>query len=190
MPFDRHRSGLTLGEAAGWALVSAEEAAGDWSAAICGWGNTSDAVHMTAPDTKGRGLARAIAKACAMAGRAARDIDLIAAHGTATVFSDAMEMAAFRASLPGPVPVFSVKGGVGHTLGAAGLIQILIAARAMALGVAPPTVGLHVPEDAAAGWASGQALTLAAAGRRRLALSTNSGFGGVNTALLLEGRFK
>jgi 3-oxoacyl-(acyl-carrier-protein) synthase len=187
-PFDADRSGLTLGEAAAWAMVSTEEAAGDWSAAICGWGNTSDAMHMTAPDAEGKGLVRAIAKACAMAGRTAEDIDLIAAHGTATVYSDAMEMAAFRASVRRPVPVFSVKGGVGHTLGAAGLVQVLVAARALALGVVPPNVGLQEPEEAASGWASGQAVPLPAVGRRWAALSTNSGFGGVNTALLLEGR--
>ena len=187
-PFDADRAGLTLGEAAAWTLVSTEEEETEATAVIAGWGNTSDAFHMTAPDAEGRGLARAIAKACAMSGRGAGEIDLIAAHGTATVFSDAMEMAAFRASLPRPVPMFSVKGGVGHTLGAAGLVQILVAVRALAEGVVPPTVGLRLAEDAAEGWVRGQAVRLAAAGGRRLALSTNSGFGGVNTAILLEGR--
>jgi 3-oxoacyl-[acyl-carrier-protein] synthase II len=183
-PFDDQRAGLTLGEAAAWALVSSDDAA-DGSATIAGWGNTSDAVHMTAPDAEGRGLAHAIAKACAMARRDPAEISLIAAHGTATVFSDAMEMAAFRAALPRPVPVFSVKGGVGHTLGAAGLVQILVAVRALAAGIVPPTVGLRQLDAAAAGWAGGQSL---ATDGGRLALSTNSGFGGVNTALLLEGR--
>jgi 3-oxoacyl-[acyl-carrier-protein] synthase II len=190
-PFDADRAGLTLGDAAAWALVSAGEDAPDAAAAIVGWGNTSDAFHMTAPDAQGRGLVRAIHKACAMAGRDPGEIRMIAAHGTATVFSDAMEMAAFRASLPAPVPAFSVKGGVGHNLGAAGLVQILVAARALAEGVVPPTVGLRLPDEAAEGWACGQAVRLAAGGAGeagRLALSTNSGFGGVNTAILLEGR--
>lgn len=187
-PFDARRDGLTLGEAAAWAVVSAEDAAADSPTAIAGWGQTSDAFHMTAPDAAGRGLARAIAKACAMAGRDPADIDLIAAHGTGTVFSDAMEMAAFRSSVPRPVPVFSVKGGVGHTLGAAGLVQILVTQRAMGLGMAPPTVGLDVPDETAAGWTSNRPAPLPPRATGRLALSTNSGFGGINAAILLEGR--
>jgi 3-oxoacyl-(acyl-carrier-protein) synthase len=187
-PFDADRSGLTLGEAAAWVLVSSDQETPDGSAALTGWGNTSDAVHMTAPDAKGRGLSRAIVKACAMAGREPSDIDLIAAHGTATAFSDAMEMASFHASFPHPVPVFAVKGGVGHNLGAAGLVQILVALRAMAQGVVPPTVGLRTPDEAAAGWVHGTPVILPPSTTARLALSTNSGFGGVNTALLLEGR--
>jgi 3-oxoacyl-[acyl-carrier-protein] synthase II len=114
-------------------------------------------------------------------------VDLIAAHGTATSYSDAMEMVAFRAAMGRPRPVFSVKGGVGHTLAPAGLVQILVAGRAMSLGLAPPTVGLTSPDDVAAGWVHGEAAALGAgrSGTGRLALSTNSGFGGVNTAILL-----
>jgi 3-oxoacyl-[acyl-carrier-protein] synthase II len=190
-PFDAERSGLTLGEAAAWTLVSSDEAPAtpSWSASLLGWGNTTDAFHMTAPDPTGNGLARAIAKACAMAGRNADDISLIAAHGTATLFSDAMEILAFRKALSGPKPLFSVKGGVGHTLGAAGLLQILVAIRAMSLGLVPPTVGMSVPDLGAIGWVANQAVALRSAnGTARMALSTNSGFGGVNTAILLEGR--
>ncbi|MGD0388021.1 MAG: beta-ketoacyl synthase N-terminal-like domain-containing protein [Tepidisphaeraceae bacterium] len=178
-PFDRDRAGLTLGEAFGWALVTS----GRGGLSILGWGNTTDAVHMTAPDRTAAGLLRAIAKSCAMAGRPADEVALIAAHGTATSYSDAMEMVAFRAAMGRPRPVFSVKGGVGHTLAPAGLVQILVAGRAMALGVAPPTVGLTSPDDAAAGWVHGDAAPIVG----RLALSTNSGFGGVNTAILLGG---
>jgi len=178
-PFDRQRAGLTLGEAFGWALVTS----GSEGISILGWGNTTDAVHMTAPDRSAAGLSRAIAKSLAMAGRSADDVALIAAHGTATLYSDAMEMVAFRAAMGRPRPVFSVKGGVGHTLAPAGLVQILVAGRALSLGLAPPTVGLSSPDDGAAGWVHGEAAPFAG----RLALSTNSGFGGVNTAILLGG---
>ena len=126
-PFDAERSGLTLGEAVAWALVTS----GQEGMSILGWGNTTDAVHMTAPDRNAGGLSRAIAKAFAMSGRSPGEIGLIAAHGTGTIYSDAMEMVAFRDKFAAPRPVFSVKGGVGHTLAAAGLVQILVAGRAI-----------------------------------------------------------
>jgi 3-oxoacyl-[acyl-carrier-protein] synthase II len=176
-PFDRGRTGLTLGEAFGWALVTS----GGDGLSILGWGNTTDAVHMTAPDRNAGGLLRAVGKALAMAGKSADDVAVIAAHGTATSYSDAMEMVAFRAAIGRPRPVFSVKGGVGHTLAPAGLVQILVAGRALSLGLAPPTVGLTSPDDDAAGWVRAEAAPVVG----RLALSTNSGFGGVNTAILL-----
>jgi 3-oxoacyl-(acyl-carrier-protein) synthase len=179
-PFDRERCGLTLGEAAAWALVK-EQVEGT---KILGWGSTTDAVHMTAPDRNARGLSRAIEKAAAMAQRPLEDVGLIAAHGTATQYSDAMEITAFRAGIPSPRPVFSIKGAIGHTLAAAGLVQILVAARAMERATAPPTIGCDSPDDAATGWARGSAVPLENA---HLALSTNSGFGGVNTAIILGG---
>jgi len=182
-PFDADRSGLTLGEAAAWALVARDDLSEstDASTAILGWGSTTDAVHMTAPDRGARGLARAIAKACVMAGRSADEVSFIAAHGTATIYSDAMELLAFGGAVRKPVPIFSVKGGVGHTLAAAGLVQILVAARARASGIVPPTVGLSTPDPTAGGWVHRQPIWLDSA---PLALSTNSGFGGVNTAIL------
>jgi 3-oxoacyl-[acyl-carrier-protein] synthase II len=183
-PFDAHRDGLTLGEAAAWALLASEDQPPEQNptVSILGWGNTTDAVHMTAPDRNADGLSRAIAKACAMAGRSAAQIEFIAAHGTATLYSDAMELCAFSSAMTEPRPIFSIKGGIGHTLAAAGLAQILVAGRAMSLGVVPPTVGLTAPDPAAAGWAHTTPVHI---GSASLALSTNSGFGGVNTALLL-----
>jgi 3-oxoacyl-[acyl-carrier-protein] synthase II len=183
-PFDARRSGLTLGEAAAWVMLSDEQSNGD--AAILGWGSTTDAIHMTAPDRAGAGLSAAINKACAMAHRSAQEVGFIAAHGTATLYSDAMELTAFKEVFHNkPRPIFSVKGGVGHTLGAAGLVQFLVAERAMSAGIVPPTVGFSVAEESASGWASDRPITIAP---RKLALSTNSGFGGVNTAVLLGGR--
>ena len=183
-PFDAERNGLTLGEAAAWALVTSEDSplAGGSSTAILGWGNTTDAVHMTAPHREGNGLSRAITRACAMAECPTKDIAFVAAHGTATIYSDAMELAAFRTALGTPRPIFSVKGGTGHALSAAGLVQILVCGRALSLGVVPPTIGLETPEAVAAGWATTKPTRIDPAIR---ALSTNSGFGGVNTAIVL-----
>jgi 3-oxoacyl-[acyl-carrier-protein] synthase II len=181
-PFDRDRSGLTLGEAVAWAVVSAAPSPN--FPLIRDWGNTTDAIHMTAPDRNASGLARAITKSLRnFAGDPSR-IAFVAAHGTGTIYSDAMEMVAFRNTIREPRPVFSIKGAIGHTLSAAGLVQFLVAACALLRRQAPPTVGLSVVDDAAAGWATTSLTPLEPLG---YALSTNSGFGGVNTAILLGG---
>jgi 3-oxoacyl-(acyl-carrier-protein) synthase len=178
-PFDANRCGLTLGEAAGWMLLADTNAAD--ATRILGWGNTTDAVHMTAPDRNGLGLSRAVNKAIAMAGCKSADVGFIAAHGTGTQYSDAMEMTAFRRAVSSPRPVFSVKGAVGHTMAAAGLVQILVAGLALRRGIVPPTIGCVAPDAPAADWLRG------ANSNATIALSTNSGFGGVNTAILLGG---
>jgi 3-oxoacyl-(acyl-carrier-protein) synthase len=139
---------------------------------------------MTAPDRNAQGLSRAIAKACAMAGKKVDEISFIAAHGTATLYSDAMELLAFHGATQRPRPIFSVKGGIGHTLASAGLVQIMVAARAMSSGIIPPTVGLVLPDPSALDWAHPTSVRI---GRAPVALSTSSGFGGVNTAILLGG---
>ncbi len=182
-PFDAQRCGLTLGEAAAWALVTSDpSAAGSSAVSILGWGNTTDAMHMTAPHRDAAGLSRAILRTCAMADCGPGELAFIAAHGTATLYSDAMELVAFRRALESPKPIFSVKGAVGHTLAAAGLVQILVAGRALSQGIVPPTIGLENPDASAIGWANSDSIRIAAPTR---ALSTNSGFGGVNTAVVL-----
>jgi len=180
-PFNTNRRGLSLGEAAAWAILR-EDSADEVAPCILGWGNTSDAVHMTAPDREANGLLRAIQKSMAMAKCNATDIAMIAAHGTGTVYSDAMEMLAFRRAFGTPQPVFSIKGAIGHTLGAAGLVQILVACKALESGVVPPSVGIMTPDENAVNWVGGECKSI---GKNRLALSTNSGFGGVNTAIVL-----
>jgi 3-oxoacyl-[acyl-carrier-protein] synthase II len=182
-PFDAERSGLTLGEAAAWVLLrSGEMPTSNGAASILGWGNSTDAIHMTAPDRSARGLSRAIAKACKMGDRTSGEILFVAAHGTATLYSDSMELLAFKNSFGQPKPVFSIKGGVGHTLASAALLQILVSARAMAEGILPGTVGLMEPDPNSAGWVRSISSKLDSAS---VALSTNSGFGGVNTAILV-----
>ena len=184
-PFDRNRAGLTVGEAAAVALVMSEERAlregrpilGE----IAGWGLSDDANHMTGPSRDSAGLMAAIGRALATAGVTADAIGLIGAHGTGTRYNDEMEMRAFRA-LFAPVPVHSVKGAIGHTMGAAGLVEALVALRALHAGVAPPTVNLVEADDDAAGWVAAAPREVTA----RVALLTNAGFGGVNSALVLR----
>jgi 3-oxoacyl-(acyl-carrier-protein) synthase len=81
-----------------------------------------------------------------------------------------------------PLPVYSVKGGIGHTMGAAGLVEMLIALRALREGVVPPTVNMKEVDDDARGWASDRQQPVRLNSR---ALVTNAGFSGINTALVL-----
>lgn len=187
-PFDRDRDGLTLGEAAAVALVlSAERAEREGLsplAEVCGWGIASDANHMTGPSRTGDGLARAVQDALHSARGAPSEIQSVCAHGTGTVYNDAMEMKAFKLVFgASPVPVYSIKGATGHTMGGAGLLELLIAIRSLREGIVPACVGLNTPDADAAGWVTTAAQE--AASDASLVLSTNSGFGGVNSAVIL-----
>ncbi|HEY6011049.1 MAG TPA: beta-ketoacyl synthase N-terminal-like domain-containing protein [Nitrospirota bacterium] len=186
-PFDRDRAGLNVGEAAAYALLMSGERAGRENrpvlGSILGWGLSDDANHMTGPSRESEGLILAVTKAISAAGIAPEDIGCIAAHGTGTVFNDAMEMRAFRAVFKDSArPLYSIKGGIGHTMGAAGLVETIIAMKALKEGTIPPTVNLKQPDADAAGWVSDQSRPIRAQAR---ALVTNAGFSGVNTALVL-----
>jgi 3-oxoacyl-[acyl-carrier-protein] synthase II len=188
-PFDSDRKGLSLGEAAGWALLMSERRARAEGRPIIGrvdgWGLSNDANHMTGPSRDGQGLAAAIEKALGRAGRDAPDVACVSAHGTGTVYNDAMEMKAFRRVFgERAAPTYSVKGAVGHTLGAAGLVETLVALQALHERTVPPTIGLAHADDDARGWVSTAAVRLAQPGA---ALLTNAGFGGINAALVLAG---
>lgn len=186
-PFDKHRAGLNVGEAAAYALVMSEERAIRENrpvlGTLAGWGLSDDANHMTGPSRESEGLVLAISKALASAGAGPGDVGFISAHGTGTVYNDQMEMRAFRSAFKGAKrPVYSIKGGIGHTMGAAGLVEMIIALRALKERIVPPTVNLTEPDDDARGWVSGGQQAIQAGA---LALVTNAGFSGVNTALVL-----
>ncbi len=185
-PFDKNRAGLNVGEAAAFALVMSEERARKEARTVlgelAGWGLSDDANHMTGPSRESEGLIAAINKALHAAKISPEEVGFIAAHGTGTQYNDAMEMRAFRSVFQGrKLPVYSLKGGIGHTMGAAGLVEMIIAQRALQQKLAPPTVNLQHPDDDAAGWVSGEQQPVQ--GTR--ALITNAGFSGVNTALVL-----
>jgi 3-oxoacyl-[acyl-carrier-protein] synthase II len=186
-PFDRHRAGLNVGEAAAVALVMSEARARREGrpllGEIAGWGLSDDANHMTGPSRDSAGLIQAITRALAVAGVTAQAIGLIGAHGTGTRYNDEMEMRAFHGVFGDrPVPAYSVKGAIGHTMGAAGLVETLIALRSLKEGLAPPSVNLVEADDDAAGWVAAHPRPVAA----KAALVTNAGFGGINTALVLR----
>jgi 3-oxoacyl-[acyl-carrier-protein] synthase II len=186
-PFDKHRAGLNVGEAAAYALLMSEERATREDrpvlGTLAGWGLSDDANHMTGPSRESEGLILAISKALASAGAGPGEVGFISAHGTGTLYNDQMEMRAFRAVFNGATrPVYSIKGGIGHTMGAAGLVEMIIALRALKERIVPPTVNLKDPDDEARGWVSDQQQSLQAGAR---ALVTNAGFSGVNTALVV-----
>ncbi len=185
-PFDRDRRGLTVGEAAGVAVLLREDRAAREGrprlGTVAGWGLASDANHMTGPSRDGDGLACAIEAALRRASAGPEAVGSICAHGTGTPYNDAMEMRAFGRVFARPAPVYSVKGAIGHTMGAAGLVEAAVALTAMKAGVAPATAGLRTAAPEAAGWVAPEPVPLPPG---RLALSTNSGFGGVNAALVL-----
>jgi 3-oxoacyl-[acyl-carrier-protein] synthase II len=187
-PFDAQRRGLMLGEACGYALLMSSERAARESRAVfgevAGWGLTNDANHMTGPSRDGQGLVAAIGKALRSAGMEPDAIGSISAHGTGTPYNDAMELKAFGAVFgAAPRPTYSVKGGIGHTLGAAGLVEMLVALESLRQAIVPPTVNLRTVDPLAQGWVAPQAVSLRSA---EATLSTNSGFGGINAALILK----
>lgn len=186
-PFDRNRDGLTLGDGgAALLLMSRGRAAREGRpelGVVAGWGAANDATHITAPARDACGLAQSVHQALARAALVPGDIAAISAHGTATPYNDAMELTAFRAIFAGrDLPMNSIKGAIGHTLGAAGGIEAALGLRCLAEGMLPPTAGLREPEPEGEGLVSAAPQPI----RGRYLLSTNSGFGGVNAALILR----
>jgi 3-oxoacyl-[acyl-carrier-protein] synthase II len=187
-PFDRRRKGLVLGEGAAVLVLESEaHAAGRGApvrAYVAGSGAAADAVHMTAPDREGAGAARAMRAALEDAALAPGDVHFVSAHGTGTPYNDAMETVALtRVFGAGRVPVNSIKGAVGHTLGAAGALEAVLCVRVLETGEVPPTAGLEDVDPACA------TLDLVYGTPRRVAaravVSTSSGFAGANAALVL-----
>jgi len=154
-PFDRTRKGLSIGEAAGILVFEEAGRARRRGAPILaefrGYGATSDAYHMTAPEPSGRAGARTIAAALASARLNAEDVDYVNAHGTATPANDSAETNAMKAALGDrarTIPVSSTKSMIGHALCAAGGIEGVISVLALRDQVAPPTIHLEDPDPA------------------------------------------
>ena len=186
-PFDRRRTGLLLGEAAGLVLLAREpDARGPRLGRLLGHGSASDASHIAAPDAEGRGLESAIRAALAAGDIGVADLDFVSAHGTGTVLNDRIETAALRRVLgnrAGAVPVNSIKGALGHTMGAAAALEAIMCLLAGRDGWIPPTVGYEEPDPACdLDYVPG----VCRAVRPRRMLSTSLGFGGCNAALVLE----
>jgi 3-oxoacyl-[acyl-carrier-protein] synthase II len=188
-PFDRRRTGLLLGEAAGLVLLARErDARGPRLGRLLGHGSASDASHIAAPDAEGRGLEAAIRAALAAGAVDVADLDFVSAHGTGTLLNDRIETAVLRRVLgprAGAVPVNSIKGALGHTMGAAATLEAIMCLLAARDGWIPPTVGYEEPDPACdLDYVAGACRAV----RPRRMLSTSLGFGGCNAALVLEGQ--
>jgi 3-oxoacyl-[acyl-carrier-protein] synthase II len=195
-PFDARRDGFVMGEGAGMLVLEEEESARERGATIlgeiAGWGSTTDAYHLTAPEPTGGPASRAIELALRDAGADASQIDYINAHGTSTQLNDAAETAALKLALGAEakrIPISSTKSAIGHTLGAAGAVEAVATVRTLVTGVIPPTLGYEVPDpELDLDYVPGEARPLVTGnGHPPLVLSNSFAFGGHNVALALRG---
>ncbi len=183
-PFDRERCGLSLGEAGGAIVLLRDDLATAPGIELIGWGSSNDANHMTGPSRDGSGLALAIRGALRTANLTAADIDYINVHGTGTPYNDAMEAAALRTIFGEACPpVSGQKGMLGHTLGAAGVVESIICALALREQFLPGTPRLSSLAD---GMPASLVKEPRPAERLRHVLKLSTGFGGVNCALVLR----
>ncbi|MDD3244190.1 MAG: beta-ketoacyl-ACP synthase II [Eubacteriales bacterium] len=188
IPFDRERAGFVMGEGAGILVLEEYEHAVKRGAAVlaevCGYSNTCDAYHITAPREDAKCAARAIAEAAKEAGITDRDAVYINAHGTGTPLNDKSETVAIKAGLGEKAAyaamISSTKSMTAHMLGAAGAVEAIVCALALRDGVIPPTIGYEQADpDCDLDYVPNQARQAQAT----LALSTSLGFGGHNGCL-------
>jgi 3-oxoacyl-[acyl-carrier-protein] synthase-1 len=179
-PYSLNRTGVTLGEAAAAVLVSKDKE--NAKIKIIGDGSINDANHISGPSRTGEGLFRSIESALAEAQINSNQVDYISAHGTATPFNDEMEAIALNRLGLEKVPVNSLKGFYGHTLGASGLLETVIGIEAVRDNKLFVSLGFDV-------LGVSQSINVIAKNENksiRYFLKTASGFGGCNTAVLFE----
>ena len=191
LPFDARRKGFVLGEGCGILILESEECAkkrgAKLYAEVCGYGNTCDAHHYTAPHPEGRGAAQAMTLALQEAGFKSGEPLYINAHGTGTPLNDKGETKAIKTTLGEDearrVMISSTKSMHGHMLGATGAVELIISALALKNGVIPPTIHLDEPDPecdldytphTARQW------------QADIALSNTFGFGGNNASVALR----
>src|SRR6056297_809882 len=187
-PFDSDRDGLVLSEGCGIVVLEARDHARERGAtpyaAITGAGWTADAHHPTRPAESGDGLRRCLEQALLDANRKPATVDHVNAHATSTPVGDAREADALAAAFDetGVPPTTSIKGHLGHALGAAGAIEAAVVARTIAEGTIPPTLNYETPDPACD-------LPVVTEPRETavdVAVSTSAGFGGTNGVLVFE----
>jgi 3-oxoacyl-(acyl-carrier-protein) synthase len=186
-PFDRRRSGLLLGEAAALVLMARDaDTPRPRLGRLLGHASSSDGSHVAAPHPEGRGLEHAVRSALADAGVGSDAVEFVSAHGTGTPLNDKIETAVIRRVLgarAGTVAVNSIKGALGHNMGAAATLEAIMCLLASRDGVVPGTAGYEEPDPACDLDVRGATRVV----RPRVSLSTSLGFGGCNAALVLEG---
>jgi 3-oxoacyl-[acyl-carrier-protein] synthase-1 len=177
-PFDVARDGISIGEAAGFALLQRVEAAPQ-APRLLGYGEASDAHHMSTPHPQGLGAGLALQAALARAGLDAAQVDYINLHGTASQKNDEVEAALVSRTFPATTRASSTKGFTGHTLGASGILEATVALQAIEHGLVPGNLGGDTPDPACGpsfAWRNEHQPV-------QVALSNSFGFGGNNACL-------
>ena len=187
-PFDQHRDGINLGEAAGFAILmraeDCDKVAEQAEHHIClsGYGESSDAHHMSHPHPEGLGAKLSMQSALNMAKLPASAVDYLNLHGTASTVNDTIEGKVVAQTFPRTTQVSSTKGWMGHTLGAAGITEALIAADALQRNIVPGSLNLEQLDDELE-------LSISAENIHRelnVTMSNSFGFGGNNCSLLFS----
>lgn len=179
-PFDRHRSGISIGEAGGFALLEKSESSG---LHLLGYGESGDAYHMSSPHPDGQGAQLAMQVALRKAGLEAGAIDYINLHGTGTQANDNAEAKAVHQLFGPTTPASSTKGWTGHTLGAAGIVEACIGLDAITHNYLPQNLHLQEPDE-------DMSIALLKTPQVRpvtRVISNSFGFGGSNCSLILGG---
>jgi 3-oxoacyl-[acyl-carrier-protein] synthase II len=189
-PFDKDRDGFVMGEGAGIVVLEElDHALGRGAHIYCeltGYGTSSDAYHITAPDPDAEMQAKAIIEALKRSGSAPEEIDYINAHGTSTTMNDVTETLAIKKALGKQaqnVPISSTKSMTGHLIGGAGGIEAVATALSIERGMIHPTINLDAPgEECDLNYVPQKAIERPV----RKAISNGFGFGGLNAVILLE----
>jgi len=189
-PFDAERDGFVMSEGAGVVVLEELEHARRRGAKIycevVGYGATADAYHVTAPEPEGRGAARCMRIALERAGIRPEEVDYINAHGTSTPLGDVAETKAIK-SVFGEhaykLMVSSIKGAVGHLLGAAGVVELIATALTVKTGAVPPTINLEKPDPECD---LDYVPNTARQANVRIAINNSFGFGGQNACIVVK----
>lgn len=181
-PFGANRKGISVAEAAGFALLTRDKSSSDHTVKIIGIGESSDAHHMSTPHPEGAGALSAMQQALEMAKLEPQHVNYVNLHGTATRSNDAAEGLAVASLFGTSVPCSSTKGHTGHALGAAGIVEAALSMLAMKNGMTPGGVNTEVLDSDL--HVNYQLTNLNR--EPKIILSNSFGFGGSNCSLLLE----
>jgi 3-oxoacyl-[acyl-carrier-protein] synthase-1 len=179
-PNDAHRTGLSIGEGGGFALVERPRGAADALAVLEGTGESSDAFHMSSPHPEGLGASRSMQAALESADIKATAVGYINLHGTGSKVNDLVESRAVTSLFGNDIPCSSTKGWTGHTLGAAGITEAVISLLALREGFLPGNLGLKQKDPEI----ETNILSRSEVRDVRHVLSNSFGFGGNNCSLL------
>ncbi len=189
-PFDKNRNGFVMGEGAGTLILESLDHAKKRGAPIygeiIGYASTSDAHHITSPDPEGKGAAASMQHALNDGNLSADAVDYINAHGTSTPLNDSVETKAIRdvfKTHADNLNVSSTKSMIGHLLGGSGAVESIVALKALADGVVPPTINYETPDEACdLNYTPNRAVNKPL----NVALSNSLGFGGHNATLIFR----